>query len=173
MRDAFCRSFMIRIFLIFILIYILLTAVAMNYAKAYKVKELVVAYLEDNEVDIATMNAEEESKFRDYISNKIVHDLNYAPKTGNLTCPEPDHKNCFIYDNIILIVKKEPAKVSNKRGAYYVVNTYFAYNIGLLKKLIQSGNNNSNASIDNNAAGIWKITGETRLIFNEVIPSTD
>ncbi len=170
MRDAFGGAFMIRIFLIFILVYILLTAVAMNYAKAYKVKELVIAYLEDNEVDIATMNSEDETKFREYISNRIVHDLNYNPSNLSLSCPEMDSKNCFIFEDIILVVKKEPAKVSNKKGAYYVVNTYFGYNIGFLKYL-GMGQSNSTPSDGSNATGIWKITGETRLIFNEIIPS--
>ena len=36
MRDAFGGEFMLRIFLIFILIYILFTAVVLNYAKAFK-----------------------------------------------------------------------------------------------------------------------------------------
>ena len=38
MRDAFGGAFMIKIFIIFIFVYICLTAMALNYAKAFKVK---------------------------------------------------------------------------------------------------------------------------------------
>ena len=38
MRDAFGGTFMIQVFLVFILIYISFTALALNYAKAFKAK---------------------------------------------------------------------------------------------------------------------------------------
>ena len=40
MRDAFGGTFMIQIFLVFILIYISFTALALNYAKAFKAKRI-------------------------------------------------------------------------------------------------------------------------------------
>ena len=171
MRDAFGGAFMIRIFLIFILIYILLTAVAMNYAKAYKVKELVVAYLEDNEVDIEKMNSEEETVFRNYINDKVVQGLNYVREMPELRCNNPEPTKCFNLPEVgIAIEKIDPPQVTSKKGSYYVVKTYFGYNIGFLK-LIQSGNNNVN-STDSNSIGIWTITGETRLIFKETVTTT-
>ena len=38
MRDAFGGAFMIKLFLVFILIYVCFIALALNYAKAFKVK---------------------------------------------------------------------------------------------------------------------------------------
>ena len=50
MRDAFGGTFMIQIFIVFILVYISFTALALNYAKAFKVKNFIVDYLEEEEI---------------------------------------------------------------------------------------------------------------------------
>ena len=47
MRDAFGGAFMIKVFLVFIFIYIVFTSLALNYAKAFKVKNTIVNYLEN------------------------------------------------------------------------------------------------------------------------------
>ncbi len=165
MRDAFGGAFMIRVFLIFILIYILLTALAMNYAKAYKVKELVISYLEDNEIfDITHMSSEEYTAMENYIDN-VIGDLNYAREV-DFKCPEG--KECLrgFENRGITIVKEEPGSQSNKNGSYYVVTTYFGYDIWFLK-LLQSASSDADTSSDASTIGLWKITGEKRLIYNE------
>ena len=50
MRDAFGGEFMIRLFLVFIFIYIMFSAVSLNYAKAFRLKNSVIDYLEKNEI---------------------------------------------------------------------------------------------------------------------------
>ena len=59
MRDAFGGSFMIMIFLVFIMVYISFTAVALSYAKAFKVKNAVIDFTEKfsfhGEVDLFTL----------------------------------------------------------------------------------------------------------------------
>ena len=50
MRDAFGGAFMIKLFLVFILIYVCFIALALNYAKAFKVKNKIIDYLETNEI---------------------------------------------------------------------------------------------------------------------------
>lgn len=167
MRDAFGGAFMIRIFLIFILIYILLTALAMNYAKAYKVKELVIAYLEDNEIsDITHMTVGDYNAMENYIDT-VVGNLNYA-RPVDFKCPES--KECLkgFENRGITIVKEEPSNQSNKKGSYYIVTTYFGYDIGFLK-LFQAANSDPDTRSDASTIGLWKITGETRLIYNEKI----
>ena len=71
MRDAFGGAFMIKIFLISIIVYVCFTALALNYAKAFKVKNKIIDYLENNEISIITdMNAsafENMEKYFDYI----------------------------------------------------------------------------------------------------------
>ena len=50
MRDAFGGTFMIQIFIVFILIYICFTAMSLNYAKAFRVKNAVIDFVETNEI---------------------------------------------------------------------------------------------------------------------------
>lgn len=50
MRDAFGGEFMIRFLLVFIFIYVAFTAVSLNYAKAFRVKNAVIDFVEQNEI---------------------------------------------------------------------------------------------------------------------------
>ena len=49
MRDAFGGTFMIKLMLIFLAIYIAFVAVALNYAKAFRVKNSIINIIEQNE----------------------------------------------------------------------------------------------------------------------------
>ena len=50
MRDAFGGVFMIRLFLVFIVIYVAFTAVSLNYAKAFRIKNEIISFIEENEI---------------------------------------------------------------------------------------------------------------------------
>ena len=66
MRDAFGGSFMIMLFLVFIMIYISFTAVTLSYAKAFKVKNKVIDYLESKEItDLTRMTVDEQQEIED------------------------------------------------------------------------------------------------------------
>lgn len=49
MRDAFGGAFMIRILLLFMAVFIVFVAVALNYAKAFRVKNKIIDVIEQNE----------------------------------------------------------------------------------------------------------------------------
>lgn len=49
MRDAFGGAFLIKLFLIFLGVYIAFMAVALNYAKAFKVKNYIINVIEQYE----------------------------------------------------------------------------------------------------------------------------
>lgn len=51
MREAFGGAFMIRLVLIFIVVYVAFMAVAVNYAKAFRVKNRVINILEQRQYD--------------------------------------------------------------------------------------------------------------------------
>jgi len=58
MRDAFGGTFMIKLMLIFLTIYISFVAVALNYAKAFRVKNSIIDIIEQNEgIDDYTDNS--------------------------------------------------------------------------------------------------------------------
>ena len=80
MRDAFGGAFMIKIFIVFIFVYICLTAMALNYAKAFKVKNAVIEYLESNEIiDLNNITAEQMNAIDEYFNNEVL---------GNITLPD-------------------------------------------------------------------------------------
>lgn len=162
MRDAFGGAFMIRLFLVFIFIYMFFTAIALNYAKAFKVKNRVIDYLEDNEiVTISKMNAKEFQNMSDYFENEILGTLNYRLPKSEMNCENtPEEVYC---DNGIRIIQMD---VNNTRsdnfGAYYKVETYFTWNLGFLRTLMELSNNRPNGGVSH---GIWVISGETRTII--------
>lgn len=51
MRDAFGGTFVIKLILIFIVIYISFMAIAMQYAKTFRVKNLIINKLEQSQYD--------------------------------------------------------------------------------------------------------------------------
>lgn len=156
MRDAFGGAFMIKIFLIFIIIYVGFTAIALNYAKAFKVKNKIIEYLENNEVtNIGNMPAEEYDKMNDYFENDILGTMNYRVEAN---CPQ----NYVYCKNGIVIV--ESGKSVNTEGIYYKVTTFFGWSIPFINKLLALNNTGSKAET---AIGNWKISGETRLIVRE------
>ena len=87
MRDAFGGAFMIKLFLVFIIIYVSFTALALNYAKAFKVKNKIVEYIESHEeVNISRMSAEELMSMEKFFEKEIRNGMNY---TGNASCGNP------------------------------------------------------------------------------------
>ena len=136
------------------------TAIALNYAKAFKVKNKVIDYLEDNEiVTISNMNAREFQNMSDYFENEILGTLNYRLPRSEMNC-RGSEAYC---DNGISITQIDAKSTkSDNLGVYYRVETYFTWSIPFLKQLMALSSINSN---EQTARGIWKISGETRTII--------
>ena len=166
MRDAFGGAFMIRLFLVFIFIYMFFTAIALNYAKAFKVKNKVIDYLQDNEIiDMKGMYAAEYEKMGSYFEKEVLGHLNYRVDTDSMNCDREDQPNIVYCENGIKIIQITPSIVqTNKLGTYYKVETYFTWSIPFLRKLMALSSNNPDGET---AHGIWTISGETRPIVKE------
>lgn len=165
MRDAFGGSFMIKLLIVFIVLYVSFTAIALNYAKAFKVKNKVIQYIEDNEIsDISNMSARDDMELKRYINETIIEGMNYNVTTVN--CPKndvPSYCMKFHCENGIEISEcKTDKKDSNKEGVYYIVSTTFGWNIPFLNVLLRLNNQEGS-----NTSGLWKISGETRTIISE------
>ena len=50
MRDAFGGIFMIRLMLVFVFIFVAFTAISLNYAKAFRIKNKVIDFVEQEEI---------------------------------------------------------------------------------------------------------------------------
>ena len=161
MRDAFGGAFMIKLFLVFIIIYVGFTAVALNYAKAFKAKNIVINYLEENKIsDLSNMSATAENAMREYFEKEIVGNLHYVYQTSCGTVPN----NAKCYDGGIMIEQIIPSESErNKLGIYYKVTTYFGFELPFLDRILAI----SNPSANENVVGRWEVIGETSPIAIE------
>ena len=134
MRDAFGGAFMIKLFLVFILIYVCFTAVALNYAKAFKAKNLIVSYLEENEIQDINMTAVAENEMRAYFEKELVGNLNYAYP---ISCQGHDPRTTKCYSDYGVIIEQISPTTSNKNklGNYYKVYTYFGFQLPFFDRL--------------------------------------
>lgn len=155
MNDAFGGAFLIRVFLIFVIIYIVLTAVAINYAKAFKAKNLIIEYLESNEtVTVGNdMTVIDNNALTDFFQLELLGNLSY--KASNIDCANYDidtNHGDYCNPDYGVVIKKLGGH-GNTEGIYYKVSTFFGWDLPVAN--IFSSN------------GIWQISGETRLIVND------
>lgn len=168
MRDAFGGAFMIKLFLVFIFIYICFTALALNYAKAFKVKNKVIDYLETNEIsNLDDLTASELNQMNLYFEEEVLGNMNYNVSEHNICSKikKTDHTGKTIaicHDSGIVI--EQIAKSTNTGGVYYTVSTYIGWSIPFLNKLLELNGNNRNGA---DVRGLWRISGQTRLIVKE------
>ena len=169
MRDAFGGAFMIKLFLVFIFIYICFTALALNYAKAFKVKNMIIDYIENNEItDICKMNAKELMTMETFFETELIGKKGYSIKEH-----QPCQNEGYIHDEEgrctgychpsgIKIQKKGDAQ--NTEGIYYTVSTYMGWSVPFLSKLSAlNGNNQEQETV----SGTWEISGETRVVISK------
>ena len=167
MRDAFGGAFMLKLFLVFIAIYIGFTAISLNYAKAFKVKNKVIEYLESSEISsLEEMYADQSQEIENFIDNEILGNMNYNVNhldiCQNVETEYLDNTIAVCHDSGIVI--EEVSKATNTEGVYYRVSTYVGWSIPFLNGLLSLNGNNAQRDVP---VGVWKISGETRLIVNE------
>lgn len=165
MRDAFGGAFMIKLFLVFIFVYICLTAMAVNYAKAFKVKNEIVAYLEENEIaDITAINAKDMMTMEDFFEKELIGKRGYSVVEYNV-CKNirySEDEKVYCHDSGIVI--RQSKNAVNTEGVYYTVSTYVGWGVPFLSKLSElNGNNEKQDTI----SGLWRISGETRLVVSK------
>jgi len=161
MRDAFGGAFMIKLFLVFIIIYVGFTAIALNYAKAFKAKNIVITYLEENKISNLEMTAYAETAMKDYFTKEVVGNLNYVYPT---TCKSTS-TNVKCYEDIGIMIEQivPPDNEKNKLGIYYRVTTYFGFQLPFLDRLLALEDSNRRE----NVTGRWEVIGETAPIAIE------
>lgn len=163
MRDAFGGAFMIKLFLVFILIYVFFIALALNYAKAFKAKNKIIDYLETNEVILkSNTNVKIEGALDEYIASNIIKGMNYR---AEINCSNTNEKQVYCANGIRITseVSSGTGKNKNIQGVYYKVEVVVSWEFKALNLLLNLNGNNKNQDI---LSGNWVISGETRLIVN-------
>ena len=179
MRDAFGGVFTINFLLVFIFIYIAFTAVSLNYAKAFKVKNAVIDFVEQNEITdlddyFSTNYSNEDGEFNGIATkdpNKLKDNLK---RLGyHKTCTslgyeegkslETSYGNGYCYEGV-LIVKKDEKNIegTNSKTIYYQIITYADWDLGALNKLLGLAGKDPNSETVNR--GIWPIKGDAKVV---------
>ena len=184
MRDAFGGSFMLKLFIVFIFIYVFFIAIALNYAKAFKVKNKIIEYIETNEiVDLDNMSAKSYEELEEFIRTEVYGDLkyHYSSDTNNY-CRNNDDSVCFpgitisgnttgdimSYNDTRFFLGKKQSSVGSGNtevqvyAKYYIVTVAVPWEIGFLNKILELNNQSGEVG-----TGSWTISGETRLIASE------
>jgi len=79
MRDAFGGAFFIKIMLIFFAIYISFIAIALNYAKAFRVKNNIINIIEEHE----SYNIDVQNLVDDYVASMNYYVTSVGPNSSS------------------------------------------------------------------------------------------
>ena len=181
MRDAFGGVFTMNLLLVFIFIFVAFSAVSLNYAKAFKLKNDIIDFIETNEIvllDEATMQPKH-NILNDIISNskynkscETLGDLlglnlkttssdkgkEIKEKNGNVTG--------YCYKGIYISIKNTQKITGTKHEKIkYNIAVAADWNLGALNKLLvlAGEQENSRGAI----AGSWVIKGEATVVSKE------
>lgn len=123
MREAFGGTFMIKLMLIFIAIYIAFIAVALNYAKAFRVKNGIIDIIEQNEgIDDYKDTSGTLGEIDEYL-NKV----SYYVSLDKIDSLNTEDNYCSTRGYCIKRIDAT-SKVDNINSSYYKVTTYININ---------------------------------------------
>lgn len=120
MRESFGGAFMINLVLIFIVIYISFMAVAVNYAKAFRVKNNVINILEQYQYSGGGSAEDAIIKVKDYLP-KVPYNMAGNQSVEN-NCINQTEGSPYFVDNGVCIVNM--SGTSNPK--YFKVITYIS-----------------------------------------------
>ena len=150
MRDAFGGVFMMRLMLAFIFIFVAFSAVSLNYAKAFRIKNQVIDVVEQMEIqsinNISTYYNEIDS---------IVDNARYDVACSS-SIVESETITCYRG----VVIEKNTER-SNGDYIYYNIATYGVWNLKVLNVLLDLGGKDPNS--ENPIRGSWVITGEAKV----------
>lgn len=155
MRDAFGGTFMIQILLVFIIIYVGFLGIAINYGKAFRVKNSVIDYLEEHEI-----NSLEQSNMYDKLNSDLSSILNNFGYKNNDYCSTNDDTPTRKCINGVVIELNGNIDKNGVKHVYYTVNTYYGFSLGFLNSLLSLTRESSGKV----SKGLFTISGETKVI---------
>ena len=167
MRDAFGGIFMIRLLLVFIVIYVAFAAISLNYAKAFRIKNKVISYIEENDIQ------DFESLFKEGSTTKLtklgntLNSVNYnieCKNEGLLDREDELEPKRYCYHGII-IEELENSKYNdeeNQNIIRYKISTFVNWNLNFMNRILMLAGQNPNATDVIN--GSWEINGEAKVV---------
>lgn len=160
MRDAFGGVFMIRLLLVFIVIYVAFSAISLNYAKAYRIKNSVISAIEESEIttlDDIDKNEEFLTKL-----DVIVASTNYAKECNSKLYDGKgyyrDGQSILSYCHSGIVI--ENAK-STKKEVNYTVYTFAGWELQTLNMVL--GLAGKDQTGESPIYGTWAVKGEAKV----------
>ena len=163
MRDAFGGVFMIRLMLVFVFIFVAFTAISLNYAKAFRVKNKVIDFIEQQEIlDLDAFFTSANSKKLEKLDrildaakyNKECQKVNVNGKIAT----EGGAPSAYCYRGIII----EQDEIIDGLTIRYNIYTYADWNLGSLNMILALGGQSPNSEHVIN--GAWEITGSAKVV---------
>ena len=131
MREAFGGAFTIKLMLIFLTIYVAFIAVALNYAKAFRVKNRIIDIIEQNEgINESDYNNTKEGSVIGDI-NTYLNTVSYYVNLANINNSNTEYIHC--YDRGYCIEETSGPTNDGITSKYYKVTTYININLPFFK----------------------------------------
>lgn len=121
MRDAFGGAFSIKLMLIFLMLYVAFICVAINYARAFRVKNRIINVIEQNE------GVDKHGNVETQISN-ILYNAGYYVKES-----EVERVRCK--DCTFVEPGYSYKEIKSQDDIYYYVETYMLFKIPIIDTL--------------------------------------
>ena len=146
MRESFGGAFMIKIVMVFIIVYISFMAVAINYAKAFRVKNNVINILEQYKYSGGGSGEKAIKKLEDYLPSVPYNLVGIKDKLSNSCKNSADGKKYHFMENGVCIIQNSSGSSNAK---YFRVITYISIDFPFF-----------------NIHMTFPITGETKSIYS-------
>lgn len=174
MRDAFGGIFTINLLMVFIVIYVAFTAVSLNYARAFRVKNAVIDYIEQNEVSdldsvFGFLSTKDLSKLDESLMalgyNKTCEEIGYEDNRLVQNITNIFQTDMYCYKGVVITENKNKSQKidgTTSEIKYYNIHTYANWDLGILNKLlVLSGKSESS---ETGISDLWSINGEAKVI---------
>ena len=165
MRDAFGGVFTMNFMLVFIFIFVAFSAISLNYAKAFRLKNFIIDFVEENEiVNLSDIDAKTDEL------NSILNKANYykperCPNSNNgiIKNTEGTKDTAYCYNGIYIYeISRQTVEETNKQIIQYGIITYADWNLGALNKILALGGKDENSEAY--ITGLWPINGEAQVV---------
>lgn len=170
MRDAFGGVFTMNFLLVFIFIYIAFTAVSLNYAKAFRVKNAVIDFVEQNNITDLDQYFGPMAMNETTSLDNALNRLSYY-KTCNTNEKLVTSEGIgYCYRGVVILKLDEEHIITNiasdgspgAKSVHYKIQTYADWELGALNKLLALAGANENA--DSVVSGTWAINGKAKVV---------
>lgn len=163
MKEAFGSVFMMRLMLVIVFIFVAFTAISLNYAKAFRIKNKVIDFVEQQEAFSLDSLFASGSGANLAKLDKILDDAKYNKEcqkvgTNGKIPTEAGAPSAYCYRGIIV----EESEVINNRTIKYNIYTYADWNLGFLNLVFALGGKNTNS--EHVVNGAWEISGTATVV---------